>query len=100
MLADHLINGADRHFEPDGRIATKPAACARRSPETPLVVLLGIAFDNVTLAGALQRIEEMIESREPHYICTANVDFLVQARRDAGLRHILNEADLTLCDGT
>ena len=42
----------------------------------------------------------MIASRRPHYVVTANVDFLVQARRDVELRHILLEADLVLCDGT
>jgi N-acetylglucosaminyldiphosphoundecaprenol N-acetyl-beta-D-mannosaminyltransferase len=42
----------------------------------------------------------MIASRRPHYVATANVDFLVQARGDVELRRILLEADLVLCDGT
>jgi len=41
----------------------------------------------------------MIASREPHYVVTANVDFLVQALTDAELRRILVEAHLVLCDG-
>ncbi len=41
----------------------------------------------------------MIESEAPHYVVTANVDFLVQAQRDADLRRILVDADLVLCDG-
>jgi N-acetylglucosaminyldiphosphoundecaprenol N-acetyl-beta-D-mannosaminyltransferase len=41
----------------------------------------------------------MIASRRPHYIVTANVDFLVQARADVELHRILNDADLVLCDG-
>src|SRR5207244_9803567 len=45
-------------------------------------------------------IERMIESHQPHYVVTANVDFLVQARRDVELRRILLEAHLVLCDGT
>lgn len=64
------------------------------------VGLLGVPFDNVTKAEAVARIETMIATRLPHYVVTANVDFLVQARRDVELQRILLEADLVLCDGT
>lgn len=64
------------------------------------ITLLGVPFEHITLDGAVQRIETMIASRRPHYVVTPNVDFLVQARRDAELRHILIEADLVVCDGT
>src|ERR1041385_8875112 len=67
---------------------------------TPPVALLGVAFDDVTLAGALKRIEDMVASGRPRYIVTANVDFLVQAKYDVELRRILLEAHLVLCDGT
>lgn len=66
----------------------------------PSIAILGIPFDNVTSSEALDRIEQMIASRKPHYLATANVDFLVQAREDVELRRILFDADLTLCDGT
>jgi len=42
----------------------------------------------------------MVLSRRPHYLATANVDFLVQAARDVELRRILFDAHLVLCDGT
>jgi N-acetylglucosaminyldiphosphoundecaprenol N-acetyl-beta-D-mannosaminyltransferase len=64
------------------------------------VAILGVPFDAVSAEDALAQIEGMIVSREPHYVVTANVDFLVQARRDVELRRILIEADLVLCDGT
>ena len=64
------------------------------------VAILGVAFDNVTVAETLSRIQDMIASRRPHYVVTANVDFLVQAQRDGELRQILAEAHLVLCDGT
>ncbi len=64
------------------------------------VAILGVPFDPVTVAGAIARIDEMIASRRPHYVVTANVDFLVQAHRDVELRRILLDADLVLCDGT
>jgi len=64
------------------------------------IALLGVAFDNVTLRETVARIEEMIASRRPHYVVTANVDFLAQARRDLELQRILLDAPLVLCDGT
>ncbi len=64
------------------------------------VAILGVPFDNLTLAEAVRRISAMIAERRPHYVATANVDFLVQARGDVELRRILLEADLVLCDGT
>jgi N-acetylglucosaminyldiphosphoundecaprenol N-acetyl-beta-D-mannosaminyltransferase len=66
----------------------------------PPIAILGVPFDNITKAEAIERIECMIASREPHYLVTPNVDFLVQARNDVELRRILFEAHLVLCDGT
>lgn len=66
----------------------------------PPIALLGIPFEPITLAGAVRRIEQMVASRRPHYVVTPNVDFLVQARRDAELRRVLIDADLVVCDGT
>ena len=69
---------------------------AARSP----IAILGISIDPLTLPGAIERIEQMIASRRPHRVVTANVDFLVQARKDVELRRILLESDVVLCDGT
>jgi N-acetylglucosaminyldiphosphoundecaprenol N-acetyl-beta-D-mannosaminyltransferase len=63
------------------------------------VVILGVPFDPVTLAGAVDRIESMVAEGGTHYVVTPNVDFLVKARRDAELHNILARADLVLCDG-
>lgn len=64
------------------------------------VLILGVPFDHVTMRQAIGTIEEMIAARRPHYIATANVDFVVQSLADAELRRILVDADLVLCDGT
>jgi UDP-N-acetyl-D-mannosaminuronic acid transferase (WecB/TagA/CpsF family) len=61
--------------------------------------MLGVPFDKVTMADTLRIIGEMILSKRPHYLATANVDFAVQALRDVELQRILAEADLVLCDG-
>jgi len=77
-----------------------PVHAVLREPSRLPTALLGVAFDNVTIAGALDRIDQMIASRKPHYVVTANVDFCVQAFEDVELRRILFDAHLVLCDGT
>ena len=62
--------------------------------------MLGVPFDNVTIGETAAIVERMIASGRPHYIATANVDFLVQASEDVELRRILFDADLIVCDGT
>jgi len=64
------------------------------------ITILGVPFDNVTTVEALERIEQMVLSGKSHYVATANVDFLVQAREDVELRRILFDAHMVLCDGT
>jgi N-acetylglucosaminyldiphosphoundecaprenol N-acetyl-beta-D-mannosaminyltransferase len=66
----------------------------------PSIAILGVPFDNVSTAQAVELIERMVASRRPHYLATANVDFLVQSATDEQLRHILLHAHLVLCDGT
>jgi N-acetylglucosaminyldiphosphoundecaprenol N-acetyl-beta-D-mannosaminyltransferase len=73
--------------------ATRADACAWP------IAILGVSFDPMTLAGAVDRIEAMIEARRPNYVVTPNVDFLVQAQHDPELHQILVQADLVLCDG-
>jgi N-acetylglucosaminyldiphosphoundecaprenol N-acetyl-beta-D-mannosaminyltransferase len=66
----------------------------------PPIAILGVPFDNLTNAEAIELIERMVQSRRPHYLVTANVDFLVQAQEDIELRRILLDAHVVLCDGT
>ena len=66
----------------------------------PPIAILGVPFDNITTAETIETIDRMVASRQPHYLVTANVDFLVQAQEDVELRRILFDAHLVLCDGT
>ncbi len=70
------------------------------APRSPPIAILGVPFDNITTVETIQMIEQMIVSRRPHYLATANVDFIVQAAQDVELRRILFDAHLVLCDGT
>ncbi len=69
-------------------------------PKSPPIAILGVPFDNVTTVETMEMIEQMILSRRPHYLATANVDFIAQAAKDVELRRILFDAHLVLCDGT
>src|SRR5262245_12888269 len=73
---------------------------ARLFPAGIPIAILGVPFDHVTITEAIDLIERMIASRQPHYLVTANVDFVVQAQEDVELRRILLDAHLVLCDGT
>jgi N-acetylglucosaminyldiphosphoundecaprenol N-acetyl-beta-D-mannosaminyltransferase len=70
------------------------------APFNPPIAMLGVPFDNVSVADTVAAIEKMVASRRPHYLVTANVDFLVQAQTDVELHRILLDAHLVVCDGT
>lgn len=76
--------------------ATSPAPL---SQPRSCIAILGVPFDCVTKNDAVSIIERMIDSRQPHYLVAANVDFVVKALEDDELRRILFEAHLVLCDG-
>ena len=63
------------------------------------LVLFGVPFHNVTFDEAIQWTVDRVRSGKPGYIATANLDFIVQAQHDAGLRNVLREADLVIADG-
>ena len=63
------------------------------------VSLLELPFDRISMKGALVRISEMVEARTPCQIATANVDFVLQSRRDSELKKSIEQAKLVLCDG-
>ncbi len=59
----------------------------------------GVPLDPLTMAGALERLEEILESRTPHQVSTVNIDFVVRAQRDRWLMGILNRTAINLIDG-
>lgn len=73
---------------------TSPASPADHAP----IAILGVPFDNVSLAGALDIISGMIASGRPHYGTTVGVGFLLAAQQDVELRRILFDAHLVLAE--
>jgi len=63
------------------------------------ITLMGCAIDNLTMEETLRTVESFIAAGTPHQHVVVNVDKLVKASRDAGLRRIINECALVNVDG-
>lgn len=61
--------------------------------------ILGLQFDNVTMAEAVELAREKISSGETFYCVTPNAEIGYKATKDEGFRNLLNEAGLMLPDG-
>lgn len=75
-----------------------PRGMSNSFSPVPLVIF-GVPFHNVTFEEAIQWTVGRVRSGKPGYIATANLDFIVQAQHDVGLRNVLREADLVIADG-
>lgn len=64
-----------------------------------VAIVLGVPFDNLTMDEAVQRVEEFVLSASPHYVATANVNFVVRAHEDPEFMEVVRMADLITCDG-
>ena len=63
------------------------------------VNILGIGFDNVTMAEAVARGEELLRGGGTHYVVTPNPEIVEACRENAAARDAVNGADLVLPDG-
>lgn len=61
--------------------------------------MMGCTIDNLSMAETLDKVEEFIQSGEPHQHVVVNVDKLVKASKDEKLRKIINECALINADG-
>ena len=62
--------------------------------------VLGVGFDRVHLAAAVERILRRLEAGERTFVITANPEFVMLARQDATLARIAREADMVVADGS
>jgi N-acetylglucosaminyldiphosphoundecaprenol N-acetyl-beta-D-mannosaminyltransferase len=65
----------------------------------PRVNILDVQVSAIDMAAALEAIEGWIHARRQHYVCVANVHVVMECRRDAGLRDMVNAAGLVTPDG-
>jgi N-acetylglucosaminyldiphosphoundecaprenol N-acetyl-beta-D-mannosaminyltransferase len=65
----------------------------------PVHALLGIPFDALDLKSATQRVAQACIRREPCFLSTPNVNFVVTAERNEAFRQSVLQSDLCIVDG-
>lgn len=63
------------------------------------VDVLGVAFDSVTMDGAVDRAMALLEEDGPHLVATPNPEIVQRAAKDPELAEILAGASLVIPDG-
>jgi len=63
------------------------------------IQMMGCAVDNLDMEESLAVVEGFIRAGTPHQHVVVNVDKIVKASRDPGLRRIINDCDLINADG-
>ena len=61
--------------------------------------VLGVGFDNVTMAEAVERGMELVRSSGTNYVATPNPEIVEVCRENPAAREAVNGADLVLPDG-
>lgn len=61
--------------------------------------VLGVGFDNLTMAEAVAEGLRLTESQGPHYVVTPNPEIVELCRENLAAKIAVNEADLVLADG-
>lgn len=63
------------------------------------IKILGVNVDSVTMAQAVERVEQLIAAKKNSIVATANAEMLLRATNDDELKNILNAAELVVPDG-
>lgn len=63
------------------------------------VDVLGVGFDNVTMAEAVAQGQRLLNTEGAHYVATPNPEIVEVCREDPAARAAVNGADLVLPDG-
>ena len=61
--------------------------------------ILGLPFDAVSLAEAMQTVRNAARQRTPLFISTPNLNFLIASQKDLAFRDSVIHSDLSLADG-
>jgi len=82
-----LLRTEARKFDPASRF------------DRDIVCVLGLPFDTVDLAQAVEKIRAAAFSNARCFVSTPNLNFLIAAQRDPGFRDSVLRSDLSLADG-
>lgn len=69
-------------------------------PKSKTIKILGIKINKLTKKEILEKIEGFLLSAEQHCIVTLNSEIILKAQKDEEYFHILNNADLSVIDGS
>ena len=61
--------------------------------------LLGLPFDATDLSGAVHRVREAVANRQPFFVSTPNLNFLIACQTDSDFRNSVINSHLSLADG-
>ena len=67
--------------------------------ERNVYCLLGLPFDALDMAGAVQRVRDAAAQRRRCFISTPNLNFLINSQNDAPFRDSVIMSDLSIADG-
>lgn len=65
----------------------------------PRLNILGVGISAIRMEDALRKIDEWIETRQPHYVCVTPAHAIMDCQRDPKLASIYNRSGLTTPDG-
>ena len=63
------------------------------------VEILGVNVNSLTMAQAVEAVQQFIAEKKVALVATANAEMLMRATKDEELKDILNQADLVVPDG-
>ena len=63
------------------------------------VEILGVNVNSLTMAQAVEAVQQFIAEKKVALVATANAEMLMRATQDEELKDILNQADLVVPDG-
>ena len=63
------------------------------------VSVLGVNFDNVNMAEAVDKCKEFLKGEKGNLIVTPNPEIVMRAKEDEEFKNIINEAELVIPDG-
>ena len=61
--------------------------------------VMGVRFDNVTMADALEKAKNILAGEKTCYCVTPNAEMVYEAMQDSAFCELLNRAELVLPDG-
>lgn len=93
-----MTEAIDQHAAPDADVV-RTVPTSRVDFDRPIVCILGLPFDAISVEQAVQRIRDDAFAGRRCFVSTPNLNFAIAARSDAAFRGSVLRSDLSLVDG-